>query len=399
MSRAAQARRHDQRLLEAQLEGLRADQLVRARTQQRPRERVELLDRERLEKLVDLHGSPFWCTGGSEPDAKARHVPPRAKDRRGGGANPPIGQGVPHPVRSVGGGWEACRPTWADTAAPRRRPRSGPCRRRAGTRMSGGSSGMPGSKRTSSPVGSTTSSSRSVRPAKSRSAGSCTCSGGGQVDEPVAGGARGCRGRGRRSQSAAGMRCSRRRGHAAERASRRPLRGGLVRSLSERTGSGRFPCPAAPAPTYRPTTRPTRGGPMAEEQNVELATCRTVSSRRPWSRRSRSTACAVSTSAGDGCAGPAAVRAPGFDPARGRTGAARGGAAAGAVRGAGVPLRHPAAVVPEDPAAGRRWSPGWPSTPTCTPRSTPRASSPRSVLPTCAPWPAWPRTEPSNRSG
>jgi hypothetical protein len=56
---APQPRRHHQRLLEAQLEGLRTDELVRAGSQQRPRERVELLDRERLEKFVYLHRGPF----------------------------------------------------------------------------------------------------------------------------------------------------------------------------------------------------------------------------------------------------------------------------------------------------------------------------------------------------
>src|SRR3712207_282415 len=47
---APQPRGHDQRLLEAQLEGLRADHLVAARTEQGARERVELLDGERLER-------------------------------------------------------------------------------------------------------------------------------------------------------------------------------------------------------------------------------------------------------------------------------------------------------------------------------------------------------------
>ena len=64
---AAQARRHHQRLLEAELQGLRADDLVRARAHERPRERVELLDREQRKHLFDLHGSPFWCRCGSNP--------------------------------------------------------------------------------------------------------------------------------------------------------------------------------------------------------------------------------------------------------------------------------------------------------------------------------------------
>ena len=71
---AAQARRHHQRLLEAQLQGLRADHLVRAGAQHGPGERVELLDRERLEQLLDLHGSPFGNRNVLEVPTRHRSV-------------------------------------------------------------------------------------------------------------------------------------------------------------------------------------------------------------------------------------------------------------------------------------------------------------------------------------
>jgi hypothetical protein len=52
---AAQTGRHDERLGEAQLDGLRTDELVRARANQGPGKRVGLLDGEGLEQLIDLH--------------------------------------------------------------------------------------------------------------------------------------------------------------------------------------------------------------------------------------------------------------------------------------------------------------------------------------------------------
>ena len=121
-------------------------------------------------------------------------------------------------------------------------------------------------------------------------------------------------------------------------------------------------------------------------------------SRRPSSRRSRSTACAVSTEPSAGDAGP---RRPLVRRARRSTRAAlpvqpERGAASRAVRGAGLPLRHAAAVVPEDPAAGRRSCPGWSEHPDVHRRARGGGRRRRrSGPPTCAPWPAWPRTEPS----
>ena len=76
---AAQARRHHQRLLEAQLEGLRADHLMRARAHHRPGERVELLDGERLEPSTCMaalrHGNVLTTTRQRPPTLGARLAP------------------------------------------------------------------------------------------------------------------------------------------------------------------------------------------------------------------------------------------------------------------------------------------------------------------------------------
>ena len=132
---AAQARGHHQRLLEAELERLRADHLVAPGAHQGPRERVELLDRERLEQLVDLHGWPFLADR-VQTDRHRTLEPPLSharKDRRGGGANPPIGAGAAA-RRSLSDRRrrETGRPGPGGRGrrtAPRRRA---PCRRRGG---------------------------------------------------------------------------------------------------------------------------------------------------------------------------------------------------------------------------------------------------------------------------
>ncbi|MGV1007549.1 MAG: hypothetical protein ACOYBY_02945 [Dermatophilaceae bacterium] len=62
---AAQPGRHDERLAEAQLDRLRANDLVCPGAEQATVHRVELLDGERLEQLFDVHGISF--SKGSAP--------------------------------------------------------------------------------------------------------------------------------------------------------------------------------------------------------------------------------------------------------------------------------------------------------------------------------------------
>ena len=255
---AAQARRHHQGLLEAQLEGLRADELVRARPQQRPRERVELLDRERLEKFVYLHWWPLCMHGWIGPDVRPVTAPPGAKDRRGGGGEPSDRAGaVPHPVRGAGGGGNVP----SDLGRIRQHRDDGRGRDRA-----------VGVRECACPAGRRACRVRSGRRARwgrrRAAAGRCGRRRAGRRAAAPApawtGGrsrrrrARGCRGRGRPAQSAAVMRCSRR--PVMPRACRRPAppprRPGRLALRTD--GLWPLSLSGSSGAAYRPTTDPPR---------------------------------------------------------------------------------------------------------------------------------------------